>query len=100
MITTYIWKKIEGTIVSTINNTIPKIIENIVRELQCTFITMIEEAVKKAKKKIIDDVGRDIEFVDTKNKMLARCEAKQLEIYNRRDNVKIFGLREDLNENG
>ena len=30
MITTDIWKKIEGTIVSTINNAIPNIIENIV----------------------------------------------------------------------
>ena len=100
MITTDIWKKIEGTIVSTINNAIPNIIENIVCEMQCTFNTMIEEAVKRAKMEIIDNVGRDIEFVDTKNEMLARCEAEQLETYNRRDIVKILGLQEDLNENG
>ena len=59
MIKTDIWKKIEGTIVSTTNNEIPNTIENIVCELQCTFNTMIEEAVKKAKKEI-DNVGRDI----------------------------------------
>ena len=100
MITTDIGKKIEGTIVSTINNAIPNIIENIVCELKRTFNTMTEEAVKKAKKEIIDNVGRDIEFVDTKNEMLARCEAEQLETYNRRNNVKTLGLREGLNENG
>ena len=101
---TDLWKRIEATIVSSVNNAmnnaIPKIIENIVCELQCTFNTMIEHAVKEAKKEIIDNVGRDIEFVDTKSEMLARCEAEQLETYNRRDNVKILGLREDLNENG
>ena len=43
--------------------------------------------------------GETFEFVNTKNKMLARCEAEQLETYTRRDNVKILGLREDLNEN-
>ena len=100
MITTNIWKKIEGTIVSTINNAIPNRIENIVCEMQCTFNTMIEEAVKKAKMEIIDNVGRDIELVDTKNEMLARCEAERLETCNRCDNVKILGLQEDLNENG
>ena len=101
---TDLWKRIEATIVSSVNNAmnnaIPKIIENIVCELQCTFNTMIEHAVKEAKKEIIDNVGRDIEFVDTKSEMLARCEAEQLETYNRRDNIKILGLREDLNENG
>ena len=100
MITTDIWEKIEATIVSTINNAFPNIIENIACELECTFNTMIEEAVKKAKKEIIDNVGRDIEFVNTKNEMLARCKAEQLETYNRRDNVKILGLRDDINENG
>ena len=96
MITTDIGKKIEGTIVSTSNNAIPNIIGNIVCELKRTFNTMTEEAVKKAKKEI-DNVGRDIEFVDTKKE---RCEAEKLETYNRRDNVKTLGLREDLNENG
>ena len=101
---TDIWKRIEATIISSVNNAmnnaIPKMIENIVCELQCTFNTMIEAAVKEAKKEIIENVGRDIDFIDIKNEMLTRCEAEQLETYNRRDNVKILGLREDLNENG
>ena len=75
MITTDIWKKIEATIVSTINNAIPNIIENIVCELERTFNTMIEEAVKKAKNEIID-VGRDIDSVVTKNEMLGKMRGR------------------------
>ena len=32
--------------------------------------------------------------------MRTKCEAEQLENYNRRDNIKILGLREDVNGNG
>ena len=35
-----------------------------------------------AKKEITDNVERDIEFVDTKNEILARCDAEQRENYN------------------
>ena len=35
-----------------------------------------------------------------KSELTAKCEAEQLETYNRRDNIKILQLREDINENG
>ena len=42
----------------------------------------------------------NINFVDSKIAVRSKCEAEQLETYNRRDNIKILGLREDANGNG
>ena len=94
------WKQIERTITSTINSAIPNIIENIVCELQCTFNTMIDRALTTAKTEIYAELRGNIDFVDSKIAVRTKCEAEQLETYNRRDNIKILGLREDTNGNG
>ena len=100
IMTDNLWKKIEGTILSSINNAIPKIIENIVAELQCTFQSFVDTAVDQAKGEILTKVSQQIGFVDLKNDLMAKCEAEQLETYNRRDNIKILGLPENTRENG
>ena len=114
LITDDMWKQIERTITSTINSAIPNIIENIVCELQCTFNGMIDRAITTAKTEIYDEVRENIatakteifevreniNFVDSKIAVRTKCEAEQLETYNRRDNIKILGLREDANGNG
>ena len=94
------WKQIERTITTNINNAMPNIIENIVCELQCTFQGMIDQAITTAKTEIYAEVKENIDFVDSKIAVRTKCEAEQLENYNRRDNIKILGLREDVNGNG
>ena len=60
IMTDNLWKKIEGTIVSSINNAIPKIIENIVAELQCTFQSLVDTAVDQAKGEILTKVSQKL----------------------------------------
>ena len=93
-----LWKKIEGAIISSINNAIPNIMKKITAELQSTFQSIVDTAVNQAK--ILEQVSQQIGYVDLKNDLIAKCEAEQLETYNRRDNIKILGLRENVNENG
>ena len=99
-----IMKKIEGTLMSSIRNALPMIIENVMVELQCTFKsfidTAIETAIDTAKGEIFSKVHQDLQYMDMKSELTAKCEAEQLETYNRRDNIKILQLREDVNENG
>ena len=75
-----IWKKMDGTIMSSIKNTIPMIIENIMVELQCTFKSFIDPAIDTAidtaKEEIYSKVEEDIQYVDMKTEFTAKCEAE------------------------
>ena len=51
----------------------------------------------RPQKQIYDEVRGNIDCVDSKIAVRTKCEAEQLDTYNRRDNVKILGLREDAN---
>ena len=44
---------------------------------------------------MFDQVAWEIEFSGRKSDLEARLKAKKLETYNRRDNVKMIGLKED-----
>ena len=98
--TAELWTKIEGSLQNCIRNAIPGIIENVIMELQCSFNAVVNQKINEAKEEIYAKVQNDTDFIDLKNDVAAKCEAEKLETYNRRENVKIVGLREDADENG
>ena len=59
-----------------------------------------KKKVNDAKEEIYAKVQQDTDFIGLKNDVAAKCKAERLETYNRRENVKIVGLREDVDENG
>ena len=69
-------------------------------ELQCSFNAVVNQKVNDAKEEIYAKVQQDTDFIDLKNDVKAKCEAERLETYNRRENVKIVNLRENVDENG
>ena len=97
------WKAITEKIRLAINNVIPSIVENIVAEVQSTLKATVdhsvEEAVECAKGEIYSKIYDDIGFMEAKVSLKAQCEAEVLEQYNRRDNLKVFGMPEDSAEN-
>ena len=97
------WKNISEKIRTAINNVIPNIVENIVAEVQSTLKATIdhsvEEAVESAKGEIYTKIYNDMGFMEAKVSLRAQCEAEALEQYNRRDNLKVFGMTEDPAEN-
>ena len=59
----------------------------------------MEEAVECAKGEIYTKIYDDLGFMEAKVSLRAQCEAEVLEQYNRRDNLKLFGMPEDSVEN-
>ena len=90
-----VWNaKIEEMIIKSVNNAVPKIIESVVTQIQSTMIGTVKQVVDVMKEEIIEQVSQDIQSSELRTTLRARCEAELLENYNRRDNLKIFGLDE------
>ena len=71
-----------------------KYIESVITQIQSTMIGTVKQVVGAMKEEIIEQVSQDIESSELRTTQRARCEAELLENYNRRDNLKIFGLDE------
>ena len=90
-----VWNtKIEEMIIKSVNNAVPKIIESVITQIQSTMIGTVKQVVGAIKEEIIEQVSQDIQSSELRTTLRARCEAELLENYNRRDNLKIFGLDE------
>ena len=63
IMTDNLWKKIEGAIISSINNAIPNIMKKITAELQSTFQSIVDTAVNQANGEILEQVSQQIGYV-------------------------------------
>ena len=86
--------KIEDMIIKSVNNAVPKIIETVITQIQSTMIGTVKQVVGEMKAEILVQVSQDIHCAELRTTLRARCEAEQLENYNRRDNLKIYGFEE------
>ena len=76
-------------------NAIPGMIESIKSELREFVKITVDHSIKELKNEMMQFVQAETDEVQAKNEAIALCEAEQLETYNRRDNVKIFGVNEE-----
>ena len=95
-----IQKFVDEAIQRTISSMLPKIVETLRTEIKDTLSNAITKAVSDMKTEIMGELREDIVFVDKKSELKTLCETEQLETYNRRDNLKILGINENLHEDG
>ena len=93
-------KFVDEAIQRTISSMLPKIVETLQSEIKDTLSNAITKAVSDMKTEIMGDLREDLVFVDKKSELRTLCETEQLETYNRRDNLKILGVNENLHEDG
>ena len=79
---------------------LPKIVETLQTEIGDTLSNAITEAVSDMKTEVMGELREDIVIVDKKSELKTLCETEELETYNRRDNLKIHGVNENLREDG
>ena len=88
-------KTVDDAIKEAMKNAIPGMIESIRSELREFIKATVDQSIKELKDEMVQFVQAETDEVQAKNEALALCEAEQLETYNRRDNVKIFGVNEE-----
>ena len=79
---------------------LPKIVDTLLSEIKDTLFNSITKAVSDMKTEVMGELREDIVFVDKKSELKTLCETEQLETYNRRENLKILGVNENLHEDG
>ena len=82
-------KSIEESIHKSITSLIPTIMETIRSELRVTIDEIVDKKVNELRSEMMCEL--DIQTADAKLKTLSEPEI--LEIYNRRENIKIIGLQ-------
>ena len=78
-----------------IASSIPTIVSQLRSELQTTIRAAVAEAIAALKKDLLNEVNENLVFAEQRSDLKTLFESEQLENYNRRDNLKIFGLEED-----
>lgn len=86
---------LDNAIQKAITNALPQFVGQIMKQVETSIQESVQKAVGNIKSEIYDQVAADIDYSEMKIEVLARCEAEKLETYNRRDNIKILGLKED-----
>ena len=92
-------KTVDDAIKEAMKNATSQLVASVKEEIKEYFKLEIEKAVKDAKDEIMGMMQAESDILEMKSEAKALCEAEILETYNRRDNVKIFGVQE-TNQNG
>ena len=87
-------KKVEGAISNSVDALIPKLLDDIKVQIKEVINLAITEAITKVKDELMIWVKGEISHNGKKVNLKSLSESELLENYNRRDNVKIFGLKE------
>ena len=75
---------------------IPTTVSQLRSELQTIISAAVAESIAALKKDLLNEVNENLVFAEQRSDLKTLCESEQLENYNRRDNLKIFGLEEDI----
>ena len=86
-------KKVKGAISNSVNALIPKLLDDIKVQIKEVINLAIIEAISKVKDELMIWVKGEISHNEKIN-LKTLSESELLENYNRRDNVKILGLKE------
>ena len=87
-------KAIPDAVQEAIRKAIPGLIASIKDELKDFIKATVDTSVKEMKNEIVQFVQAETDDIQAKNEAQILCEAELLETYNRRDNIKIFGVNE------
>lgn len=89
-------EKIQVTIQESIQKSLPSIIETLERKLQESIMKSIETALVAIKKDVHEALQGEMEHSKLQTELQIWCESEKIENYNRRDNIRIFGIPEDI----
>ena len=88
-------KAIPDAVQDSIKKAIPGMIASIKEELKDFIKATVDTSVKDMKNEIVQFVQAETDDIQAKNEAQTLCETELLETYNRRDNIKIFGVNEE-----
>ena len=81
---------------SAIKEAIPDIVAKIMKKIDDTINNKVKEALKGVKEDLRKDVNQEFGSIEAKIDMKSKCDVEMIEQYNRRDNIKVFGIREEV----
>ena len=84
----------DESIKAAFKKAIPEIAAQLKSELHELISTEVKKAMGIMKSEIVQEFQAEYDFLSLQSDVKAKCEAEQLESYNRRDNIKIFNVME------
>ena len=84
----------DESIKAAFKKAIPEIVAQLISELHELISTEVKKAMGIMKSEIVQEFQAEYDFLSLQSDVKAKCEAEQLESYNRRDNIKIFDVME------
>ena len=92
--------KIEETIQRSFKTMLPGVIETLKKEFIQLVTVRVDEAVQAMKDDVLKEVKQELKFMEERTRLHSMSQTELLEQYNRRDNVKVFGLPCESNTEG
>ena len=99
--------KIEETIQRSFRTMLPGVIETLKKEFIQLVTVRVDKAVQTMKDDLLKEMKQELKFMEERTRLHSTSQTELLEQYNRRVNVKIFGLpcesnteRVSMKENG
>ena len=90
--------ELKNTIQEAVASAIPGIVKIIEEQIIQSIQSAIDERLNKAKDEIKKEVNESIYYAEERCNLKAKCESELLESYNRRENVRIIGLPEEVSD--
>ena len=88
----------DESIKAAFKKAIPEIVAQLKSELHELISTEVKKAMGIMKSEIVQEFQAEYDFLSLQSDVKAKCEAEQLESYNRRDNIKIFNVMEQTQQ--
>ena len=92
--------KSEETIQRSFKTMLPGVIETLKKEFFQLVTVRVDEAVQAMKEDVLKEVKQELKFMEIRTRLHSMSQTELLEDYNRRDNVKVFGLLCESNAEG